>query len=90
MIKRGNKTILPNGRTRIKAGDILVLSGEKYKDDSAAELNEIEINSRHKWANKHIREITLPADTLIIAVKRKTAAPSFRAEGLYWSLETAP
>lgn len=71
MIKRGNKTILPNGRTRIKAGDILVLSGEKYKDDSAAELNEIEINSRHKWANKHIREITLPADTLIIAVKKK-------------------
>lgn len=71
MIKRGDQTILPNGRTRIKAGDILVLSGEMYKDDSGAELNEIEIGARHKWANKCIREITLPANTLIIAIKKK-------------------
>lgn len=71
MIKRGDQTILPNGRTRIKAGDILVLSGEKYKDDSGAELNEMEISTRHKWANKRIREITLQANTLIIAIKKK-------------------
>ena len=71
MLKRGDQTILPNGRTRIKAGDILVLSGEKYKDDSGAELNEIEINARHKWANKRIREITLSSNTLIIAIKKK-------------------
>lgn len=71
MIKRGNKTILPKGKTRIHAGDILVISGEAYKDDSGAELNEIEIGPRHKWANKHIKEISLPADNLIIAVKKK-------------------
>lgn len=87
MIKRGDQTILPNGRTRIKAGDILVLSGEMYKDDSGAELNEIEIGARHKWANKRIREITLPANTLIIAIKKKTAVLSSRGAGSCWNRE---
>lgn len=80
MIKRGGATLIPRGDTVIAAGDVLVMSGQVYRGDGDdADLTEIEVGKNHKWACRRLRELDLPAHTLVILIKKpdgKTVIPN--------------
>lgn len=58
-IERGNTTIIPNGKTVIEAGDVVILNAKrtKYYDIS---LREIHINLHHPWRDKELKDLNLP------------------------------
>ncbi len=70
-IERDGKTIVPRGHITIEENDIVVLGGKLHFDESGQDLIEFTIPSGHKWANKYIKDLKLPADHLIIMVQRK-------------------
>ena len=70
MIRRNEETIIPKGGTVIQAGDILVLNGEVYKDETGMVLKEIAVDGDHDWAGKKIKELELNNNTLIMLVRR--------------------
>ena len=70
MIKRNGETIIPRGDTVILAEDNLILNVPAYRGKSDIELEEIEIDRRHKWCGKSIRDLNLPENVLIAVIKR--------------------
>lgn len=71
IICRGEETIIPNGNTKIKPGDIIVLSGENYDGQGNITLKEVKIEECHKWNGKKIKELSLPSKTLIMMIKKE-------------------
>lgn len=80
LIIRGNERVIPTGKTLIEAGDILVLSAEGFYDDSAFILSEVAIDNDHEWCQKSVSEISMPANSLIVMIKRngRTLIPNGR------------
>lgn len=70
MILRGGVKIIPDGNTMLSESDILVLSAEGFYDDNNFILSETEISKDHEWCGKNVSEIELPADSLIVMIKR--------------------
>lgn len=70
MIKRGNKTIITKGDTKILAGDSLILNVPSYEPGEAEELQETVIDKKHPWCDKNIAELVLPSNALIVMVLR--------------------
>ena len=70
MIKRGNKTIITKGDTKILAGDSLILNVPSYEPGEAEELQETVIDKKHPWCDKSIAELSLPPNALIVMVLR--------------------
>ena len=70
-IERNGKTVVPRGQTIIEEDDIIVLGGERHFDESGQDLIEFNIPKGHQWANKHIYELDLPSERLIIMVQRE-------------------
>jgi cell volume regulation protein A len=68
LIKRDEQTIAPRGDTVILPGDILVMSGETYDDDDDTQIAQIVIDEDNPWANKLVRDLDLPDNTLIVSV----------------------
>lgn len=68
VIKRGEENIIPNGSTELLSGDMLVLSTPIYDDDSGLSLKELSVSA--EWAGKCIKELDMPAETLIVLIKR--------------------
>lgn len=71
MIIRGREKVIPTGKTKILAGDILALSAEGFYDDSNFVLSEVKIDSRHDWCGNRISELSIPDDSLIVMIKRR-------------------
>ncbi len=69
-IERGGKTIVPRGHVELRENDLIVLAGEKHFDQSGHDLTEFTIPHGHKWANRTVKELSLPADSLIVMVQR--------------------
>lgn len=71
LIRRGGKSILPNGDTVIDEGDVAVLSASGYRDrgDTLA-MREIEITPRHKWNNTAVSDLNLKENTLLLMIRR--------------------
>ncbi len=69
-IERDGKTIVPRGHITIEENDLIVLGGEIHFDESGQDLLEFTIPKGHKWANKHIKDLDLPSDRLVIMVQR--------------------
>ena len=80
MVRRGKETLIPKGNTFLREGDLVILSGERYRDDGGTELREILADSMEGWTGRQIREISLPEDLLIVAVKNRTGPLPCRAE----------
>ncbi|HBT95171.1 MAG TPA: potassium/proton antiporter [Coriobacteriia bacterium] len=74
LIKRGDSTVAPNGNTVIEADDILVMTGEAYTEDEDAQLSERIIDRRDPWANKLIKDLELPENSLIVNVVKEDGA----------------
>lgn len=69
-IERNGKTIVPRGHIVLEESDTIVLGGERHFDQSGQNLIESVIQSGHQWENKHIHEIALPSNRLIIMIQR--------------------
>lgn len=69
-IERDGKTIVPRGHVTIEENDIIVLGGEVHFDESGHDLIEFTIPKGHQWANKHIKDLDLHHDRLIVMVQR--------------------
>ncbi|MEG2000267.1 MAG: potassium/proton antiporter [Evtepia sp.] len=70
MVLRGKIPIVPSGKTVIMQGDIVILSGFTFVDDSAICLTEQKIPKNSKWKNKTISEFSPEPGELIIMMKR--------------------
>ena len=70
MIKRGDKTIITKGDTRILAGDSIILNVPSYEPEGAEELQETLIDKKHPWCNQKISELNLPGNVLIVMILR--------------------
>lgn len=78
-IERDGKTIVPRGPMTIEENDVIIIGGETHFDQSGQDLIEFTIPRGHQWGNKHVKELKLPIDRLIIMVQRKgsgTIVPS--------------
>lgn len=77
-IRRGAESLIPNGSTVIQAGDLLVVSTPLYQDDGGVSLRELTVEEHKDWIGRTIRELNLPAEVLIVLVRRAdgtTAVP---------------
>lgn len=70
MLKRGNRTFIPNGGTAVMEEDTIILSCLNYVDHSELNLHELEITKKHKWCEKQIRELRMPKGQLITLIHR--------------------
>jgi cell volume regulation protein A len=71
LIKRGERTVTPRGETVIQPGDVLVISGESYQGDAGTQITRSIIEADDPWANRSIKELELPANTLIVSIVRE-------------------
>jgi cell volume regulation protein A len=71
LIKRGTQTLAPNGDTVILEDDILVMTGEAYTEDDNAQIAERVIEENDEWANKLIKDLQMPENTLIVNVVKE-------------------
>lgn len=80
MILRGERILIPNGRTKIRAGDLIVLAARSFEDREHLMLREHVVELRSPLANKPLSETVQTEHTRIILVKRgmKTLIPTGR------------
>ncbi|MDR0501436.1 MAG: potassium/proton antiporter [Coriobacteriales bacterium] len=71
MIKRGSRTVTPRGDTKILPGDVVVLSGEQYTGDANTQITQFLVEANSEWSDKQIKDLTIPANTLIVSVVRE-------------------
>ena len=69
-IERGETTIIPNGKTVIEQGDVVILNAKKTKYYDIS-LREIHINVHHPWRDKELKDLHLPNNNLIVMIKRE-------------------
>lgn len=69
LIKRGEESIIPNGSTKIKDGDIVVVSAPEYQG-STAMFTEKKIGHSSKWIGKKISDYSEVSSKLVILIKR--------------------
>lgn len=70
MVFRDKASIVPNGGTVILQGDIAVLSGLAFVDDTAIGLKEHTISKNSKWINKTVSDFSTDPKELIVLIKR--------------------
>jgi len=70
-IERNGETIVPRGHVTIEENDIIVLGGEIHFDETGQDLIEFTIPKGHDWVNKHIKDLDLQHDRLIIMLQRE-------------------
>lgn len=69
-IDRDGQTIVPRGHIELQENDLIVMGGERYYDSTGGNLIESVIPEDHKWANKKIADLILPANELIVMIQR--------------------
>jgi cell volume regulation protein A len=70
LIMRQGQSIRPHGNTVLKSGDELVVSGESFTEDASTQVNQVAIDADNPWANKQIKDLNLPENTLIVSIER--------------------
>lgn len=77
LLLRGEETLIPNGETVVKEGDLLVLAAEQFEDRENLSMSEIRLDRNSRWAGKSLSEIRLPKGNLIVLIQRdgKTLIP---------------
>lgn len=80
MIVRGEHTIVPDGGTRLLAGDLLVLAARAFEDRENLSLHEISVERGSRWAECALSDISLQDGRLVVLVKRgaETMIPTGR------------
>lgn len=70
LILRGEEVVVPDGNTRVNAGDVLVTAAPEFENREEFGMFEEFIGKNHAWAGKTVRELELPRGTLIAMIKR--------------------
>ena len=70
MVKREGETLIPNGSTRIRLSDSIIISCSSYTDNSNVNLSEVFLDKDHPWVNQPVNHISLPDNSLIVMVRR--------------------
>lgn len=71
LILRGEEVIVPDGKTRIGAGDVLVTAAPAFENRENFGMYEEYVGEGHPWSGMYVRELSLPKGTLIAMIKRK-------------------
>lgn len=71
LIIRGDKRIIPKGKTIIFPKDIIVLSALSLDENLKIMLTKIKIDKDNDWVGKRLREIKLGKEKLVINLIRK-------------------
>ena len=70
MIKRGEESIVPRGNTVLHNGDNVILTVPPFEEAVGLSLREINVGAGHPWAGGRISALDLPANLLIVLIKR--------------------
>lgn len=70
LIIRGQDVLVPGGDTVILGGDVIVTAAPEFENRDEFGMFEEFIGKNHAWAGKPVRELALPAGTLIAMIKR--------------------
>ena len=78
LILRDGSYLVPNGDTVILAGDLLVLAAHTFEDRDSLTLYERRVTAADGWRDHALKDISLPAGTLVVLVQRheNTLIPS--------------
>ena len=63
--------MVPNGETKLLAGDEVVICAEGYKDNKGIELREVRVTEEDEYHEKPVSSLNLEDHTLILVIKRK-------------------
>ncbi|MDR2672359.1 MAG: potassium/proton antiporter [Coriobacteriales bacterium] len=74
MIRRGDESLAPRGSTVIEPGDVLVLTGESYCEDTSTEITQITVDAANPWSNRQIKDLDMPEKALIVSIVRNNQA----------------
>ena len=70
-IVRNEEVVIPSGDTVIHAEDKLVLGATEFEDETVnIKVREFMIIDGHIWINKHIKNLVLPENTIIVSILR--------------------
>lgn len=70
LVIRGNERIIPNGNTKLKDGDVVVVSAAEYKCSGDTVFVEEKIHHGNKWIGKKISDYSESSSKLVILIKR--------------------
>ena len=73
MVVRGERTIVPNGDTRLEEGDLLVLAAYPFEEREHLRLSELTVERGHRLANRTLADIASAPNSpkyLIVLIQR--------------------
>lgn len=72
LVRRGDEELVPMGSTLLEADDVLIMSMPSYvrRPQDSDRLVEVALGEGHPWARRRISELGLPADSLVVLVRR--------------------
>ncbi|MCR5546613.1 MAG: ion transporter [Lachnospiraceae bacterium] len=68
---RDGDIIIPTGTTVLKEADEVVLGALEYQNDMDIHLKEFSITDDHPWRGKHIKDVVIPKDTVVVSILRR-------------------
>lgn len=69
-IMRDDKAIIPSGKTRIVAGDKIIMSAIEFEDEDIVHLSERRIERGSPWIGKKVFQYSPDSNELIVLIKR--------------------
>lgn len=69
-IMRDGKAIIPSGKTRIMAGDKVIMSAIEFEDEDIVHLSERRIERGSQWIGKKVFQYSPDSNELIVLIKR--------------------
>lgn len=70
LVLRNKRTFVPDGRTTVMDGDILVAAAPAFEKNDEFGMYDEYIGKSHEWAGKSLREIDLPHGNLVALIRR--------------------
>ena len=70
MIQRQGNVIIPNGGVILESADKVIIGAEAIKGDMPMQLKEVTLSENHPWCDRLIRDLDLPRQTILLAIKR--------------------
>lgn len=70
VILRDDKAIIPNGKTKILAGDKVIMSARDFDDEDLMQLSERRIERGSEWIGKKVFQYSPDSNELIVLIKR--------------------
>ena len=70
MILRGGRSLVPDGGTVLRAGDLLVLAAHSFGDRATLTLREYAVERGDRWAGKTLAGMDLPEARRVVLIRR--------------------